>query len=104
MSNGEHDFEMTMRSKAALDAGRAVKKYLELIKSGEDHTTAFLQMFCNIFYVVPPQPRPDYIMSLNELYDANKDALAHYKLLEEEAEQNLKFLEDVLSVKPNKPE
>ena len=48
MSNSNHlalIWERTARSKAALDAARAMKKYHDLIKSGIDKTTAFLQVF-----------------------------------------------------------
>ena len=101
MSDGERTFELTMKSKAALDAAKAVKTYLELIESGVDHKTAFLQVFCGIYYLVPPQPpRPDYFLSLSDLYGANKDALAHFSLLKEEAAANIEFLEKVLSENP----
>lgn len=101
MSDGERTFELTMKSRAALDAAKAVKTYLELIKGGMDHKTAFLQVFCGIYYLVPPQPpRPDYYMSLSDLYSANKAAHAHFSLLKDEAAANIEFLEKVLSEKP----
>ena len=101
MSNGERTFELTMKSKAALDAARAVKTYLELIESGMDHKTAFLQAFLGIYHAVPPRPpRPDYFLSLGDLYAANKEAHDHFSLLKDEAAANIEFLEKVLSENP----
>jgi hypothetical protein len=47
------------RSKAALSALKAYKRYMELIRSGVDRQTAFLQVFMGYHILVPKPPRPD---------------------------------------------
>lgn len=106
MSNSDRAtriWQRTARSKAALDAAKALKKYHELIESGVDKTTAFLQVFMSIYYLIPPEPpRPDYISTVAELHSALKEAYSHFSQLKEEAEDNLKFLETLLSENPNR--
>lgn len=106
MSNSNHlalIWERTARSKAALDAARNMRKYHDLIESGVDQTTAFLQVFMGIYYLIPPEPpRPDYISTVGELHSALKEAHAHFSQLKEEAEDALKFLEDLLRDKPDR--
>ena len=92
MSEIERIFDRTMRSKAAIDAAQAVMRFHELVSSDEDPTTAFLQVFCGVYYLLPPEPRPDYITTVGELYAATKDAYAHVTKLKAEAEEAMAFL------------
>jgi hypothetical protein len=97
MSDRERIFSKTMKSKAALDAARNVKKFHELIKSGVDPLSAFLQVFMGIYYLLPPEPpRPDYLMSLGELHSALKDAHAYYSQMKDEAKDDIEFIEGLL--------
>ena len=106
MSNSNHlalIWARTAKSKAALDATKAMKKYHELIESGVEKTTAFLQVFMGIYYLIPPEPhRPNYISTIGELHSAIKEAHAHFSQLKEEAEDALNFLEDLLREKPDR--
>jgi len=96
MATIEETFERTMRSKAAIDAANAVKRFHELVKSGVDPTTAFLQVFCGVYYLVPPVPRPDYLLTVSNLYDATKEAHAYVAQLKDEAEEAMAFLEELM--------
>ena len=101
MADGEELFEKTNRSKAALDAFEAVKKFQELLKSGVDSTTAFLQVFCGIYYLVKPVPRPDYFLTIMDLHRALKDSHAHFSGLAQECKDGVAYLEPLL--KENSP-
>jgi hypothetical protein len=96
MANIEETFERTMKAKAAIDAARAVKRFNELVKSGVDPTTAFLQVFCGVYYLVSPIPRPDYLSTMSDLYYATKEAHSHLTLLKDEAEEAMAFLEELM--------
>ena len=97
MSDPKRVLENTLRSKAMLDAARNVKKYHELIQSGMDPMTAFLQVFWGIYYVIPPgEPRPDYVGTLVELHAALKDANAFYAQMKDETEAHIGFLETIM--------
>jgi hypothetical protein len=102
MSNGreefEKDFENTMKSKAALDALRAVKQYSELIKSGWPRDKAFLVAFMGIQVLfipgVKPLPEPDPpFFSLPALHEVVKKAHSHVSGLKKHIEADLAFLE-----------
>jgi hypothetical protein len=93
MSDAEERFKQTMKTRAALDLFRAFKKFQELVKSGVDSDTAFLQAFFGVYYTMPPVPRPDYIMTVSDLYDAMKEAHLHLSPLNQESEDAIAYLE-----------
>ncbi|MEA3547743.1 MAG: hypothetical protein U9R66_08765 [Thermodesulfobacteriota bacterium] len=98
MSKAEETFKKTMRSKAAIDAAANVKKFYELIKSGVDPMTAFLQVYMGIYHLVAPgPPRPDYLMSLSELHVALKDAHSYYSQMKDESKTSIEFIETLLN-------
>ena len=102
MATIEETFERTMKTKAVIDAARAVKRFHELVKGGVDPTTAFLQVFCGVYYAVPPMPRPDYIMTVSDLYDAMKEGHLHLSQLTQESEDAIAYLE--AHMKQGKPQ
>jgi hypothetical protein len=102
MSNGEDTYTRTMKTKAALDLFRAFKKFQELVKSGVDSDTAFLQAFFGVYYAVPSVPRPDYIMTVSDLYDAMKEVHLHLSQLNQESEDAIVYLE--AHMKQGKPQ
>jgi hypothetical protein len=102
MSNGEDTYYETMKTKAVLDLFRAFKRFQELVKSGVDSGTAFLQAFMGVYYAVPPVDRPDYIMTIDELYNAMKETHSHLSQLNQETEDALAYLEAYM--KQGKPE
>ena len=57
MAKGEDTFNRTMKAKAVLDLFRSFKKFQELIESGLNHQTAFIQAFLGIYYAAPPIPK-----------------------------------------------
>jgi hypothetical protein len=93
MATIEETFERTMKSKAAIDAAQACKTFHELLKDGVAPTTAFLQVFCGVYYAVPPVPRPDY-STVGELYAATKEAHSYLTQLIGEAEEAMAFLKE----------
>ena len=97
MSEFERDFQNTMRSKAALDAARAVEKYNELIKDGWPKEKAFLVAFMGVHVLfipgVKPIPRPDPpFFSVRELYKSVEKAHSHVSQLKKNIETDLVFL------------
>jgi len=92
MATPEETFKRTMKTKAALDLFRALKKFQELLESGIDSDAAFLQAFWGVYYAVPPVPRPDYIGEVKGLYDAMKEAHLHLTELSREAEEAMAYL------------
>jgi hypothetical protein len=98
-------FERTMRSKAAIDAYTNYKKYRELIDSGRDPDTAFLQVFMGIYVLVPKEDRPDVVtyprsMTLGELHGELKQAHAHYSSMMDEASEGTDYLQLLLKGNP----
>lgn len=96
MSNAEYTYTRTRRTEAVLNLFRAFKRYQELVKSGVDSDTAFLQAILGVYYAVPPVPRPDYVMTVSDLYGATKEAHAYVTQLKDEAEAAMAFLKDLM--------
>jgi hypothetical protein len=94
-----------MRSKAAIDAYMNYKKYRELVDSGMDPDTAFLQVFMGIYVLVPKEERPDVVtyprsMTLGELQDELKQAHAHYSSMMDEAKEGMDYLQPLVKGNP----
>lgn len=91
----EETFQRTLASQAAIDAAKACKTFHELLENGVDPTTAFLQVFCGVYTLVPVVPRPDY-STVGELRVALKEAHAHLTQLIGEAEEAMAFLKELM--------
>ena len=99
MSNG-HDpmrrFSETMRSKAAIEAAKAYRKYCELRDAGWPSDQAFLVAFMGVhLFFVPelkPLPEPDPPFELKSLQAELKVARKRVVRLLKDIEADLAFL------------
>jgi hypothetical protein len=92
-----HDFEQTMKGKAAIDAARAYKLYLQLIKNGHDPQKAFLIAFTGLKIIdipgIQPVPEPDPPLKVRALYQSLQEVHTNVVRLEASIKAELKFFE-----------
>ena len=102
MSNGNDRDPMkpyrdAARSKAAIEAAKAYRKYQQLIENGWPSDKAFQVAFLGVMLLfipgLKPLPEPDPPFALDGLRDALKSAHSDVKVLLKDIETDLAFLE-----------
>ena len=99
-----HYFKQVLNGKAAIDAAKAYKFFLQLVKNGHDRQKAFLIAFTGLKIIdirgIQPVPEPDPPLKVRALYQSLQEVHTNVVRLEASIKAELKFFEPKIEKQP----